>query len=120
MSLLPFQQFASTRISIVNLQIVHNRVGYVHKEESIRILYVIRRYVEKRKEKRVFNCTEKAQLKWQNDKNSSIFLLSCQSTGCILYFKRNLVLKSFLYQVDSCENEMKKRHGSFMIIRYWL
>ena len=63
MSLLPFQQFASTRISIVNLQIVHNRVGYVHKEESIRILYVIRRYVEKRKEKRVFNCTEKAQLK---------------------------------------------------------
>ena len=39
LSLLPFQQFASTRISIVNLQIVHNRVGYVHKEESIRILY---------------------------------------------------------------------------------
>ena len=63
LSLLPFQQFASTRIRIVNLQIVHNRVGYVHKEESIRILYVIRRYVEKRKEKRVFNCTEKAQLK---------------------------------------------------------
>ena len=29
MSLLPFQQFASTRISIVNLQIVHNRVGSV-------------------------------------------------------------------------------------------
>lgn len=63
LSLLPFQQFASTRISIVNLQIVHNRVGYVHKEESIRILYVIRRYVEKRKGKKSFQLHRKSSTK---------------------------------------------------------